>query len=159
ISDLSALALKGDDALKISFLCETTSKILVVAGNGKVFTLDAQRLPGGRGHGEPIRLMADIDEGVAIAEVRPYEAGTRMLIASSDGRGFLINQDEMISATRKGRMIMNVSPGIAVSILVPAEGDHVACVGQNRKLLIFPLSQIPEMARGKGVRLQRYKDG
>jgi topoisomerase-4 subunit A len=159
ITDLSALALKGDDALKVSFLCETTSKILVVAGNGKVFTLDAQRLPGGRGHGEPIRLMADIDEGVAIAEVQPYEAGTRMLIASSDGRGFLINQDEMISATRKGRMIMNVSPGIAVCLLVRAEGDYVACIGQNRKLLIFPLRQIPEMARGKGVRLQRYKDG
>jgi topoisomerase IV subunit A len=158
-ADLSSLTFKGDDGLRVSFLCETTSKILVVAGDGKVFTLDASRLPGGRGHGEPIRLMADIDEAAEIAAVLPYEAGTRMLVAASDGRGFLVNQDEMISSTRKGRMVLNVSPGAVARLIVKAEGDHVACIGENRKLLIFPVAQIPDMTRGKGVRLQRYKDG
>jgi topoisomerase IV subunit A len=159
ITDLSTLTFKADDALKISFLCETTSKILVFAGDGKVFTLEASRLPGGRGHGEPIRLMADIDEGAEVAAVLPYEAGTRMLVAASDGRGFLVNQDEMTSSTRKGRMVLTVSAGESARLIVKAEGDHIACIGENRKLLIFPLSQIPEMTRGKGVRLQRYKDG
>jgi topoisomerase IV subunit A len=158
-ADLSSLTFKGDDGLRVSFLCETTSKILVVAGDGKVFTLDASRLPGGRGHGEPIRLMADIDEAADIAAVLPYEAGTRMLLAASDGRGFLVNQDEMISSTRKGRMVLNVSPGAVARLIVKAEGDHAACIGENRKLLIFPVAQIPDMTRGKGVRLQRYKDG
>jgi topoisomerase IV subunit A len=158
-TDLSGLTFKGDDGLRVSFLCETTSKILVLAGDGKVFTLDSSRLPGGRGHGEPIRLMADIDEAAEIAAVLPYDAGTRMLVAAADGRGFLVNQDEMISSTRKGRMVLNVSPGAAARLIVKAEGDHVACIGENRKLLIFPVAQIPEMTRGKGVRLQRYKDG
>jgi topoisomerase IV subunit A len=158
-ADLAALTFKGDDGLRVSFLCETTSKILVLAGDGKVFTLDAARLPGGRGHGEPIRLMADIDEAAEIAAVLPYEAGARMLVAASDGRGFLVNQDEMTSSTRKGRMVLNVSAGATARLIVKAEGDHVACIGENRKLLIFPVAQIPDMTRGKGVRLQRYRDG
>ena len=159
VQDLSGLQFKGDDALAVSFHAETTSKILVLASNGKIFTLDASKLPGGRGHGEPIRLMADIDEGADIVLVMPYRAGQKMLASTSDGRGFVVNQDEMIGGTRKGKVLMNPDDGAKAALLVPADGDHVAIVGQNRKLLVFPLDQVPEMARGKGVRLQRYKDG
>jgi len=159
VQDLSNLQFKGDDALLASFFAETTSKILVLASNGKIFTLDASKLPGGRGHGEPIRLMADIDEGADIVTVLPYEAGKKMLAATSDGRGFVVNQDEMIGGTRKGKVLMNPDDGAKAALLAAADGDHVAVVGQNRKLVVFPLDQVPEMARGKGVRLQRYKDG
>ncbi len=158
VQDLSNLQFKGDDKLLASFFAETTSKILVLASNGKIFTLDASKLPGGRGHGEPIRLMADIDEGADIVCVLPYEAGRKMLAATSDGRGFIVGQDEMIGGTRKGKVLMNPDEGAKAALLVPAEGDHVAVVGENRKLVVFPLDQVPEMSRGKGVRLQRYKD-
>jgi topoisomerase-4 subunit A len=159
VTDLTSIGFKGDDALKTAFFAETTSKILVLATNGKIFTLDASRLPGGRSSGEPIRLMADIDEGADIVAVFPFEAAAKMLVAANDGRGFLVAQDELISSTRKGRALIGVEPPAKASLIVPAEGDHVATIGENRKLLIFPLSQLPEMARGKGVRLQRYKDG
>jgi topoisomerase-4 subunit A len=159
VADLSAVVFKGDDALKISFFAETTSKLLVLASDGKVFTLDAAKLPGGRGAGEPIRLMADLDESAEIVAVWLYAAGEKMLVATNDGRGFVVGQDEMLSATRKGRAVINVDAPARASLVTPAAGDHVAVVGDNRKLLVFPLSQAPEMARGKGVRLQRYKDG
>ncbi|MFV0280224.1 MAG: DNA gyrase C-terminal beta-propeller domain-containing protein, partial [Rhodoblastus sp.] len=107
----------------------------------------------------PIRLMADIDESADIVTVLPYEAGRKMLAATSDGRGFVVGQDEMIGGTRKGKVLMNPDEGAKAAMLVSAEGDHVAVVGENRKLVVFPLDQLPEMSRGKGVRLQRYKDG
>ncbi|GAC1557051.1 MAG: hypothetical protein NVS2B5_18880 [Beijerinckiaceae bacterium] len=159
VADLSSLQFKGDDALSVSFFAETTSKILVLASSGKVYTLEASKLPGGRGHGEPIRLMADIDEEAEIAAAFLYRAGTKMLVASSDGRGFVASQDEMIGGTRKGKALINVDAPAKARVIVPAEGDHVATIGENRKLLIFPLAQLPEMPRGKGVRLQRYRDG
>jgi topoisomerase-4 subunit A len=159
VADLSALAFKGDDALKVSFFTETTSKILVLATNGKAFTLDAAKLPGGRGQGEPIRLMADLDEGSDIAAVWAHQPGGKMLIASTDGRGFVVAADEMLSSTRKGRAVLVVETPAEVRVATLAEGDHVAVIGDNRKLLVFPVSQVPEMARGKGVRLQRYKGG
>ncbi|MDO9442644.1 MAG: DNA topoisomerase IV subunit A, partial [Beijerinckiaceae bacterium] len=111
MADLSTLQFKGDDALKVAFFAETTSKILVLATNGKVFTLDASKMPGGRGFGEPLRLMADIDEGEDVVSVLPFVAGRKMLIASSDGRGFVVADDEMISSTRKGRAVLNVDKG------------------------------------------------
>jgi topoisomerase-4 subunit A len=159
VADLSGATFKGDDAAKTSFFAETTSKILVLASDGKAFTLDAAKLPGGRGAGEPIRLMADIDEGADIVAVWPYAAGEKMLLASSDGRGFVVGQDEMLSSTRKGRALLNVDAPARACLATPAAGDHVAVIGENRKLIAFPLAQVPEMARGKGVRLQRYKDG
>jgi topoisomerase-4 subunit A len=159
VEDLSGLQFKGDDKLAISFFAETTSKILVLASDGRIFTLDASRLPGGRGQGEPVRLMADIAEGETITAVFPYVAGEKMLVAASDGRGFVASQDEMVGGTRKGKLLLNVEKPAAAALIVPASGDHVAVIGENRKLLIFPLEQVPEMARGKGVRLQKYKDG
>jgi topoisomerase IV subunit A len=159
VEDLSALQFKGDDTLSVSFFAETTSKILVLASDGRIFTLEASKLPGGRGQGEPIRLIADIAEGETIISVFPYSAGQKMLVAASDGRGFVANQDEMAGGTRKGKLLLNTDKPAAAALIVPAEGDHVAVIGENRKLLIFPLEQLPEMPRGKGVRLQKYRDG
>jgi topoisomerase-4 subunit A len=158
-ADLSSLQFKGDDKLRVSFLTETTAKIIVFATDGRAFTLDAARLPGGRGQGEPIRVMADLGEGEDIAAVLPYTAGQKMLVAASDGRGFVVNQDDMIGGTRKGRQVLIVDKPAVAQVIVPAHGDHVAVIGENRRLLVFPLGQVPEMSRGKGVRLQRYKDG
>ena len=159
VADLSTASFKGDDGLKTAFFAETTSKLLVLASDGKVFTLDAAKLPGGRGQGEPIRLMADIDESAAIVAVWPYAPGAKRLIVASDGNGFVVGEDELPSATRKGRSVLNVSGKATAALTVAAAGDHVAVIGQNRKLLVFPISQLNEMARGKGTRLQRYKDG
>ena len=159
VADLTGATFKGDDGLKTSFFAETTSKILVLASDGKVFTLDAAKLPGGRGQGEPIRLMADIDESASIVAVWAYAAGAKRLIASSDGNGFIVGDDELLSLTRKGRAVINVTAPATAALIVSAAGDHVAIIGQNRKLLVFPIVQLNEMARGKGTRLQRYKDG
>jgi topoisomerase-4 subunit A len=159
VEDLGALQFKGDDKLSVSFFAETVSKILVLASDGRIFTLEASKLPGGRGQGEPIRLMADIAEGEAIIAVFPYAAGQKMLVAASDGRGFVANQDEMAGGTRKGKLLLNIDKPATAALIVAADGDYVAVIGENRKLLIFPLAQLPEMPRGKGVRLQKYKDG
>jgi topoisomerase IV subunit A len=159
VSDLASLQFKGDDALAFSFFAETTSKILVFSSDGRIFTLEAARLPGGRGQGEPIRLMADIAEGETISGVFPYAAGQKMLVAASDGRGFVAPQDGMVGGTRKGKLLLNVAKPAKAALILPADGDHMAVIGENRKLLIFPLVQLPEMARGKGVRLQKYRDG
>ncbi len=159
VTDLAGLQFKGDDTLKASFLAETTSRILVFATDGRAFTLDASRLPGGRGQGEPIRVMADLGEGEDITAVLPYQAGAKMIVAASDGRGFVVDQDDMIGGTRKGRQVLNVDKPAVATIIRPALGDQVAVIGDNRRLLVFPIDQVPEMGRGKGVRLQRYKDG
>ena len=159
VPDLSGVAFKGDDALKTSFFTETTAKILVFAGNGRFFTLEASKLPGGRGFGDPIRLMIDLEEGVEIVTALPYKAGSKLLVASSDGRGFVAPADEVVANTRKGKQVLNVDAKAPAVVCTEAVGDHVAIVGENRKLLVFPISQLPEMGRGKGVRLQRYKDG
>jgi topoisomerase IV subunit A len=159
VADLSGVQFKGDDALKTSFFAETTAKILVVATNGKVFTLDAAKLPGGRGFGDPIRLMVDMDEGADVVAAFPYRAGAKLLLVGSDGRGFVAPADDIVANTRKGKQVLTVDAPAKAVVAVEAEGDHVAIVGENRKLLVFPITQLPEMARGKGVRLQRYKDG
>ena len=159
VADLSSLAFKGDDGLKLAFFAETTSRILALTSDGKVFTLDAAKLPGGRSQGEPIRLMADLEESAAIVAVWAYTPGAKRLIVASDANGFVVAEDDLISSTRKGRAVLNVGDNAKAALVAPAAGDHVAVIGQNRKLLVFPLSQLAEMGRGKGTRLQRYKDG
>ncbi|MBJ6126665.1 DNA topoisomerase IV subunit A [Microvirga splendida] len=158
-ADLSAVQFKGDDALKTAFFAETTSKIVVVADNGRFFTLEASKLPGGRGFGDPIRLMVDLEEGADFIAAFPYRAGSKLLVVGTDGRGFVVPTDEVTANTRKGKQILNLDAPSKMVVCAEAEGDHVAIIGQNRKLLIFPMKQVPEMTRGKGVRLQRYKDG
>ena len=159
VSDLTSVQFKGDDELALSFHTETTAKILVLTTNGKVYTLDASKLPGGRGFGDPVRLMADIDEGADIVTAWPHKPGSKLLFASSVGRGFIASADDTVANTRKGRQMLNLDDKETARFVVPVEGDYVATIGENRKLLCFPITQMVEMARGKGVRLQKYKDG
>ncbi len=159
ISDTSTLAFKEGDGLKVAFPAQTTDKILIVTTGGKVFTLGGDKLPGGRGHGEPLRIMIDMENDQDVLTAFVHDAARKMLIVSTVGNGFMVPEVEMVANTRKGKQIMNVSMPDETKLLVPVTGDHIAVVGENRKMLVFPLSQVPEMTRGKGVRLQRYKDG
>jgi topoisomerase-4 subunit A len=124
-----------------------------------VFTLPGDQLPGGRGHGEPVRLMVDLEENHAFVEVFVHEPGRKLLVAASSGHGFIVPEDEVVAMTRKGKQVLNVDEPAEACVCVPAEGDHVAAIGENRKMLVFPLEEVNEMTRGKGVILQRYKDG
>ena len=157
--DTSGVSFKEGDSLKLAFPAQTTDKLLIVTTGGRAFTLGADKLPGGRGHGEPLRIMVDIDADQDVVTAFVHEAGRKQLIASTAGNGFIIEEDQMVANTRKGKQVMNVSAKDEVKLLTPAAGDHIAVIGENRKLIVFPMSQVAEMARGKGVRLQRYKDG
>jgi topoisomerase-4 subunit A len=159
VSDLSGVVFKAGDALKFAFPAETTSKILVFATNGRFYTLDAAKLPGGRGHGEPVRLYADIEQDSDLVAVMTLVGGRKFLVASSGGNGFIVAEDEVVANTRKGKQVLNLKAPDRACVLAPVEGDLVATIGENRKMVVFPLEQVPEMARGRGVRLQRFKDG
>src|SRR5579863_2291160 len=115
--------------------------------------------PGGRGHGEPLRLMIDLDNEHDLVALLPLKAGAKLLLAASDGRGFLVAADEVVAQTKNGKQVLNLGEGAAAKICAPAAGDTVAVIGDNHKLLLFPLSELPEMAKGRGVILQRYHDG
>ena len=159
VSDLSGVAFKADDGPKFAFPAETTSKCLVFATNGRFYTLDAAKLPGGRGHGEPIRLFADLEQEADVVAVFRHQGGRKLLVASTEGRGFVVPEDECLANTRKGKQVLNVAMPDEARAIAVVEGELVAAIGDNRKLLVFPLEQVPEMTRGRGVRLQRYKDG
>ncbi|WP_322517233.1 DNA topoisomerase IV subunit A [Rhodopseudomonas palustris] len=161
VEDLSGLNFKQDDKLGRSFFAETTSKLLLLATNGRFYSLEVAKLPGGRGHGEPIRMFIDMEQDAAIVEMFVHKGGRKFLIASHDGQGFVVGEDDCVGTTRKGKQIINVEmPNEARALTVVGEGsDSVAVIGENRKMLIFPLDQVPEMTRGRGVRLQKYKDG
>jgi topoisomerase-4 subunit A len=157
--DISGISFKADDGPKFSFPAETTSKILVFATNGRFYTIDASKLPGGRGHGEPVRLYADIEQEGDLVSAFRYQGGRKLLVASRTGRGFVVPEDECLANTRKGKQVLNVKPPDKAAAVAPVVGELAAAVGENRKMVIFPLEQVPEMARGRGVRLQRHKDG
>ncbi|ANK91049.1 MULTISPECIES: DNA topoisomerase IV subunit A [Rhizobium] len=159
IADTATLTFKEGDGLKVAFPAQTTDKILIVTTGGKAFTLGGDKLPGGRGHGEPLRIMVDMDNDQAVLTAFVHDSSRKQLIVSTAGNGFVVPEAELVANTRKGKQIMNVALPEETQLLVPVSGDHVAVVGENRKLLVFPLAQVPEMSRGKGVRLQRYKDG
>jgi topoisomerase IV subunit A len=159
VTDLSAVTFKSDDGLKFAFPAETTSKCLALASNGRFYTLEAAKLPGGRGHGEPIRLFVDLEQEAELVSVFRYESGRKLLIASAQGRGFVVPEDECLANTRRGKQVLNVTTPDRARAAAPVDGELVAAIGDNRKMLLFPLAQVPEMERGRGVRLQRYKDG
>ncbi|MGB3723782.1 MAG: DNA topoisomerase IV subunit A [Pacificimonas sp.] len=150
---------KEGDEYGQGFHAQTTDKIIVAADNGRFFTLGADRLPGGRGFGEPVRAMIDIDTEAGIVSMFVASAAPRYLLAASDGRGFLIGSADLIAETRKGRNVMSFKPGAKLRAVrpVPAAHDHVAIIGVNRKLLIFPLEGMAQLSRGQGVILQKYK--
>ncbi len=157
--DLSKLDFKQGDGLKRAVKASTTDKVILFATNGKFFTLEASQLPGGRGHGEPVRLMVDLEENNDFVEIMVHEPGRKLVVAATSGHGFVVPEDEVIASTRKGKQVLNVEAPIEACVCVPAFGDHVATIGENRKMLVFPLADVNEMTRGKGVFLQRFKDG
>jgi len=159
VEDLSNVAFKQDDKLKLAFFAETTSKFLVLGTNGRFYTIEAAKLPGGRGHGEPMRLFIDLEQDADIVTMFPFQGGRKFIVASHHGRGFVVAEEECLGTTRKGKTVLNVKAPDEARAVATVEGDQVAAIGDNRKMLIFPLDQLPEMARGAGVRLQRYKDG
>jgi topoisomerase-4 subunit A len=159
MSDVSTLQFKEGDGLKLSFPASTTDRILVVTTGGKAYTLGGDKLPGGRGHGEPLRIIVDMENDQDVLTAFVHDPARKLLISSAAGNGFVVLEGDMAANTRKGKQIMNVAMPDEAKLVIPVKGDHVAIVGENRKMLVFPLAQIPEMGRGKGVRLQRYKDG
>ena len=159
LTDLSGIAYKEGDGERFVLQAETTDKLLVFATNGRFYTLGVDKLPGGRGHGEPLRLMVELDNDQDVVGVFVRKPGRKLLVAASDGRGFVVPEDEVLAQTRAGKQVLNVTAPVAARAVAPVEGDTVAAIGENRKLLLFALSQLPEMTRGRGVRLQKYKDG
>ncbi len=159
LADFSVLTFKEGDSLKSAFHAETTDKILLFTTGGKFYTVSVDKLPGGRGHGEPVRVVIDMDNDADIVSSFKYHAGRKLLVASTLGNGFIVEEDEVIANTRKGKQVLNVKLPVEAALCVVAAGDMIAVVGENRKMLCFPASQIAQMARGKGVRMQKYKDG
>ena len=156
MADLSGLQFKTDDKLDQAFFAESTSKLLLFATNGKFYSLDVAKLPGGRGHGEPIRMFADLDQDAAIVSLFVNKGGRKFLIASTDGQGFIVNEDDCVGNTRKGKQVLNVKLPAEGRAITTVAGDMVAVIGSNHKMVVFGLDQVPEMARGRGVRLQKY---
>ncbi len=158
VADLSSVTFKTDDALKFAFPTESTAKVLIFAGNGKFYTLEASKLPGGRGHGEPVRMYFDIEQDADIVTAMAYQGGRKFLVASYGGNGFIVPEDEVLGTTRKGKQVLNLKAPDKAVALTTVEGEMVATIGANRKMVIFGLDEIPEMTRGRGVRLQKYKE-
>jgi len=156
MADLSGLAFKTDDKLDQAFFAESTSKLLLFATNGKFYSLDVAKLPGGRGHGEPIRMFVDMDQDAAIASLFVNKGGRKFLIASTEGQGFIVNEDDCVGNTRKGKQVLNVTMPAEAKAITTVGGDMVAVIGTNHKMVVFGIDQVPEMARGRGVRLQKY---
>ena len=158
VEDPSELKFKEGDKLAFLVPAETTDKLLIFASDGRFFTLGCDKLPGGRGHGEPLRLMIDLDDKVDLVDVFVHRPGARRILASKEGYGFVLPEEEAIAFRRAGKQVLNAgAKGAAVCL--PLAGDHLAVVGDNGKILVFPTDELPEMPRGKGVKLQAYREG
>ena len=153
------LKFKDGDGPRFIFHAETTDRLLVFGSNGRFYTVSASNLPGGRGMGEPLRLMVDLPNEAQIVALFIHQPGRKLLVASTAGDGFIVSEDEVVAQTRAGKQVLNVRGDVRALVCKPVGGDTVATVGENRKVLVFPLDELPEMGRGKGVRLQKYKDG
>ena len=149
------LKFKDGDGPRFIFHAETTDKLLVFASTGRFYTVSAANLPGGRGMGEPLRLMVDLPNEAEIVDLFIHTAGQKRLVASNAGNGFVVAESDLLAQTRTGKQVLNVGEDVA-KLCVPITGDHVAIMSENRKMLVFPVSELPEMGRGKGVRLQKY---
>jgi topoisomerase-4 subunit A len=160
LANPEAMKFKEGDGPAFAFHAQTTDKLLLAAANGRFYTLAADKLPGGRGFGEPVRLMVDIEGEGNIVALMPA-TNAKLLLATSDGRGFISSAQGAVAETRKGKQIVNVRPGAKLTIVRPigASDDYLAAIGDNRKMVVYPLTELPEMGRGQGVQLQRYRDG
>jgi topoisomerase-4 subunit A len=150
---------KEGDGLLAALHAQTTDRIVIFATNGKAYTLKAEAVPRGRGDGQPVRLMVDLTNEDAVVTMFVHEDGRRFLLAASDGKGFIAKGEDLLAEKRTGKQVLNVDPPVEAAVCAPVEGDSVAVIGENRKLLVFPLEQVPEMTRGRGVQLQAYRDG
>ncbi len=159
IGDPGEIRYKEGDRERFVLHLQSTDRLLLFSSDGRCYTLRVDRLPSGRGHGEPVSLAIDLAEGTEIVALFGHRPGGWLLLASRAGRGFLVREEELLSQTRAGRQVMTVKGDDRLHRVVPAEGDHLAVVGSNRKLLVFPLEELPRMSRGRGVMLQRYRDG
>ncbi len=159
VAEFGDVKYKEGDGARFAFHAQTTDKILLFASNGRFYTLSGDKLPGGRGNGEPVRLMIDLGNDEDIVDLFVHRPGGKLLLVSGDGKGFVAEEDKVLAQTRAGKQALNLDDAVKAKLCVPAEGDSVAIVGENRKLLLFSLDQVPEMTRGRGVALQKYKDG
>ena len=158
LAEGTELKFKEGDKLRLLVPCQTTDRLCLFAGNGRAYTLRAGDLPRGRGDGQPIRVLAELgDDDVAALFV--WREGLRYLVASSSSRGFVVPAADLLAEKRTGKQVLNVKPPETALLCIPAEGDHVAVIGTNRKLLVFPLNEVPELSRGSGVLLQKHRDG
>ena len=158
-ADTSDIKYKDGDRERFVLRVETTDKLIVLGTNGRFYTLGVDKLPRGRGFGEPLRLMIDLANDADLVTLFKHRPGRRLLVAASNGRGFQVEEDEVIAQTRGGKQVMTLGDGVEARFCIPAEGDSVAAIGNNRKLLVFPLEEVPVMARGRGVMIQKYTDG
>jgi topoisomerase-4 subunit A len=161
LDQVADLKWREGDGPFIQFHAQTTDRLALFASNGRVYMLAGDKLPSARGFGEPVRLFIDLDAEVDIVQLLAIRTGMKLLVASSDGKGFVASGEATLAETRKGKQLVNVRPGARVALVraIPEGANAIAVVGENRKLLVFPLSELPELARGQGVTLQRYRDG
>ncbi|MBB6189971.1 topoisomerase-4 subunit A [Sphingobium wenxiniae] len=161
LASADTLKFKEGDGPLIAFHAHTTDKLLLATETGRIYTLGADKLPGGRGFGDPVRMMVDMDNEGGIVALLPARTGGELLLAASDGRGFVAAMGDVIAETRKGKQVVNVRAGAKLTVVRPIaqDADSVAVVGENRKLLVYSLTEMPRMARGQGVQMQRYRDG
>src|SRR6476660_8031010 len=157
VTDLSGVTFKTDDDLKFAFPTETTANVLIFGSNGRFYTIEAAKLPGGRGHGEPVRLFIDLEDADVVAALA-YQGGRKFLVASYGGNGFVVPEDDCLGTTRKEQQVLNLTAPDKAAAMTTVDGELAAAIGANRKMVIFALDQVPEMGRGRGVRLQRYKE-
>ncbi|MFQ5348564.1 MAG: DNA topoisomerase IV subunit A, partial [Rhodothalassiaceae bacterium] len=159
LADDAPLSFKDGDTGRFRFHAYSTDRILAFTSHGRMHTLAADRLPGGRGHGEPLRLLVELEGDEEVVALLPYRPGSELLLVASNGRGFRVLADRTVAATRSGRQLMSLAKGGRATHCLPVDGDTVAVIGDNRKLLLFPVGEVPQMARGQGVILQRYREG
>ena len=159
VANPADLKFKEGDKLRLLLPCQTTDRICLFGTNGRAWTLRANELPRGRGDGQPIRTAIELGQGDDVITLFVWQPGAKWLVAGRGGRGFVCGSDDLLAEKRTGKQVLNVKPGEEAALCLPAAGDHVAVIGDNRKLLVFPIGQLPELGRGAGVTLQRYKDG
>ena len=159
LADAEGQKFKEGDKLRLLVPCETTDRLCLFATDGRAYTLRASEIPRGRGDGQPVRLLAELANEDDIAALFVWRETGRWLVASNTGRGFVVLAENLLAEKKTGKQVLNLRPGETAAICVLAEGDHLAVVGDNRKLLVMPLADVPELGRGSGVQLQRYKDG
>jgi len=161
LDDFSSLKFKEGDRYRFALHGQTTDKVLIFGTNGRFYTIGCDKLPGGRGHGEPVRMVTGLGNDNGVVELLIHNAGRKLLVAASDGRGFIVKEEDVVAQTRGGKQVLNVTGGVEACAcrIIPEGSDYIAAIGENHKLIIFPIGEIAEMSRGRGTKLQSYKDG